>query len=122
MTARGARRGERKGDACGCEATLDMLAAHGGPHARSVLRRHDTDVRFFSDSDWLQHMAEEERILGAISRAGRFPRAALARIRREHEMFRRVIAAGGKIRADVARAHAQYEDRQVERAGLSSGK
>ena len=115
----GARPRGRKSEECGCEATLEVLAAHGGPHARSVLARHETDVRFFSSRDWLLHMAEEERILGVFARRGMFPRAALAKIRSDHENFRRVIAAGGRIRSDVARAHARFEDREVERAGLS---
>jgi hypothetical protein len=102
-----------KSEGCGCEATLELLAAEGGPHARAVLQSKHTDVRFFTPRDWALHMHEEEAILGRLTVQGRFSRSAYQQILDEHQVLRRALRRHGRVDPGFARRHARFEDKAV---------
>jgi hypothetical protein len=115
VRGRSTRIAPKRDEGCGCEATLELLAKQGGPHARSVLASHQTDVRFFTVRDWTLHLHEEEVILGGLVARGLFSKSAYARILAEHRVIRRQLRRHGRVDPEFARRHARFEDAAVAR-------
>jgi hypothetical protein len=116
--ARQRRRASAGSASCPCEKTLKVLAYNGGRHARKILEHELDDVFRWTSDDVLEHLAEEEAILGDYARAGLFPQRTFDRIVREHQRFRAQIARTGDCDREELLAHAKMEDEAVVEAGL----
>jgi len=94
---------------CGCAKTIALLRAVGARHAAMMHERGAAgDPGAWSAADWQTHMAEEEALVFPLFR----PEASI-RLTAEHVVFRRQLAAGGRVDLVLMRAHSLAEDEEA---------
>jgi hypothetical protein len=94
---------------CPCHKTLRLLTELGATHAARMERLGaNENAKEWSNKDWLDHFAEEERLLLPL-----LPKKVADQIYREHNEFRRQIYSTGTVNPAQILKHARWEDRLV---------
>ena len=91
---------------CGCNKTLEVLTALGAKHAALMhARGAAANPNGWSATDWLLHMAEEEKLLFKY-----FPTQTANSLIADHEVFRDQLKRYGAIDPALIKLHSQVEE------------